>query len=513
MGILSDIFNGVASAVRNVGRGINSILDDVVGLDPNGQGIYQSALFKPFDDFLGIDPGNGGFFSFLRSKGLNVTFADFNSIVTQAVKAAIINTSIGSLQPTVSFDIKGVKFNTSYDLLQSKVSFGAQDTNFDFSYTLPKVGKPNTSTGSVGKILVGGQGSSTYIVNSLYDVVVETSKVSNEIDTIISNVHVTLPEYVENLTLTNHLQAINGNGNYHANTIIGSNSANIIQAFGGDDVINGLGGNDLIYGGEGNDLVNGGEGVDTMYGGLGDDIFIIDSSSDVVIEFSGEGHDSIRSSATVRLSGNVEDLTLLGSASINGYGNDAANVMSGNDASNAMYGGGGNDMVFGLGGNDYLFGEAGNDSLYGGAGTDWLVGGLGGDNLIGEGGADRFGYNGFWESTLAGGNDYIGFFNILEGDRIQIPVKPNALFNVGSVTGTSLQNALSVMYGDVNRSLIGTQPLGSNQGAVFSYGSRSYLTVNDNTQAFNSATDLLIDITGHSSFSSGFSIAVTSVFV
>lgn len=38
---------------------VNKFTDDILGVDPNGGGIYSF-----FDDKLGIDPNGGGVFSF-----------------------------------------------------------------------------------------------------------------------------------------------------------------------------------------------------------------------------------------------------------------------------------------------------------------------------------------------------------------------------------------------------------------------------------------------------------------
>ena len=75
----------------------------------------------------------------------------------------------------------------------------------------------------------------------------------------------------------------------------------------------------------------------------------------------------------------VENLTLLGVANINGTGNGSANVIT-----TVMPG---NNVMNGAGGTDTLNGGAGADTLNGGAGADLLIGGDGADTIdsgIGE---------------------------------------------------------------------------------------------------------------------------------
>jgi Ca2+-binding RTX toxin-like protein len=88
-----------------------------------------------------------------------------------------------------------------------------------------------------------------------------------------------------------------------------------------------------------------------MRGGDGDDLYFIDSAGDVVVENAGEGTDTIISRKSLTLGANVENLTLIGTASI-GTGNGLANVLLGQcvrqhaqraPAPTKMRGGAGND--------------------------------------------------------------------------------------------------------------------------------------------------------------------------
>jgi hypothetical protein len=101
------------------------------------------------------------------------------------------------------------------------------------------------------------------------------------------------------------------------------------------------------------DTLDGGLGNDTMTGGLGNDTYVVDSARDSASEASALGGvDTVQSSIGWTLGTNLENLTLTGSAVINGTGNALANTILGNDAANA------------------IDGKAGIDHLDGGEGSD-----------------------------------------------------------------------------------------------------------------------------------------------
>ncbi len=141
----------------------------------------------------------------------------------------------------------------------------------------------------------------------------------------------------------------------------------------------GAGGNDLLEGGSGNDSLVGGTGADTMHGGAGDDVYRVDDPGDVVSEESrgpgidDGGNDRVISTVSFTLGNFIEALTLTGSATIDGTGNDLQNNIYGNGADNVLTGNGGNDK---------LKGGAGDDTLIGGTGNDWLQGGTGHDHFV-----------------------------------------------------------------------------------------------------------------------------------
>ena len=117
----------------------------------------------------------------------------------------------------------------------------------------------------------------------------------------------------------------------------------------------------MLTGNSGANTLDGGAGADRMLGGLGNDTYVVDASTDIVTENVGEGTDTVQSGITYTLGANVENLTLTGTAAINGSGNALNNVLIGNSGVNTLSGGAGNDILNGASGKDTLTGGAGND--------------------------------------------------------------------------------------------------------------------------------------------------------
>jgi len=226
-----------------------------------------------------------------------------------------------------------------------------------------------------GSTMVGGTGDDTYAVpGEAIATVVVTEEADGGIDTVelgaVHDVHLTyqLPDFVENLTFAG--PRFTGYGNAENNIIV--------SGYGNDDLY-GYNGNDTLYGGSGYDRLEGGSGSDAMYGGWGNDIYQVGNRGDSVHENANEGNDLIESTVTYTLAANVEKLTLMGTAGINGTGNELANLLSGNGAANVLSGLDGDDTLYGLNGDDTLYGGAGNDRLEGGSGRDAMYGGAGDD--------------------------------------------------------------------------------------------------------------------------------------
>ena len=222
-----------------------------------------------------------------------------------------------------------------------------------------------------GDTMTGGDGSDTYICDANTDIIVETGLNGLEVDTVQAAVNWTLGARLENLTLTGGI-ATNGSGNNLDNVLRGNSAANLLNGFSGNDALFGNGGNDSLTGGSGNDTLTGGLGNDTANGGEGSDTYVVDANTDTIVETGvtlGD-IDTVQSAVNWTLGARLENLTLTGSAAINGSGNSSDNVVTGNGAANLLTGASGNDSLSGLGGADTLRGDAGNDVLTGGAGAD-----------------------------------------------------------------------------------------------------------------------------------------------
>ncbi|MDF0665708.1 MAG: calcium-binding protein [Nitrospira sp.] len=163
--------------------------------------------------------------------------------------------------------------------------------------------------------LAGNSGDDTYIVDDQGDVVTESA--NEGIDTVRSSVTRTLETDVENLTLTGSA-AIHGTGNALDNVLIGNSGANVLT------------------------------------GGSGNDSYVI-GADDTVVESAGEGIDGVQTGASSTLGTNVENLTLTGSASLIGVGNELANVLKADGSISVLAGGDGNDT--------YVIGPNGDDDI------------------------------------------------------------------------------------------------------------------------------------------------------
>jgi Ca2+-binding RTX toxin-like protein len=258
--------------------------------------------------------------------------------------------------------------------------------------------------------MVGLGGNDTYVVDDVADVVVEALAAGTDtVETEMVAYSLELIANVENLTYTGlDADAFTGTGNELNNVISGGDLADTLSGLSGNDTLNGGLGADTLNGGDGNDTLNGGDdadvleggigndalnggagedtlnggdgndtlnggddndtldggiGIDAMTGGAGDDTFFVQETGDTVSEGAGGGIDTVQSLAAsyTITDADVENLTLLGVAAINGTGNASDNIITGNSGNNVLSGGNGNDT---------LIGGLGDDTLNGGNNTD-----------------------------------------------------------------------------------------------------------------------------------------------
>ena len=212
--------------------------------------------------------------------------------------------------------------------------------------------------------LIGGKGDDVYYVDDGNDNVIEVD--GEGYDTIVASVSYAIPTGVDALTLADREDPF-GLGNFLDNLFGGIfDFSNDTTGYGNelDNVLIGNSGSNKLFGLAGDDLLNGGAGVDTMKGGSGDDTYVVDNSADIAAEISGEGIDLVQSSATYAIKGDVENLTLIGDAAVNGTGNSLDNVIVGNSAANIVNGGTGADSMRGGDGDDtYIVDNAGDRAV------------------------------------------------------------------------------------------------------------------------------------------------------
>ncbi|MCY1126914.1 calcium-binding protein [Frigidibacter sp. RF13] len=210
-------------------------------------------------------------------------------------------------------------------------------------------------------------------------------------------------------SLTGDIGADSLHGNAGADTLYGDIGYDVLSGDDGADLLIGGRGFDTLYGGADNDLLagwagddrlDGGTGDDSMFGAKGNDVYVVDSLGDRVYETQTDsdatdlgGYDRVESSVSFALAAYtgvsfVEDLTLTGTADIDGTGNRLANLMYGNSGNNVLSGWAGNDTIRGEAGADLMNGNVGDDLLQGGDGNDTIRGGKDNDTLRGDDGND-----------------------------------------------------------------------------------------------------------------------------
>ncbi len=344
-----------------------------------------------------LDGGAGA--DTLTGGGGNDTF-----IVDNSGDVVTASTGTDTIQSSITWDMSASGHNNAD--VENLVLTGSANIN-GTGNSLDNIITSNTGRDT----LTGGLGNDTYIVNNTADSVIENS--GEGTDTVQASISFTLGSNVENLVLTGSAN-IDGTGNIGNNVITGNTGDNTLTGGGGTDTLIGGGGNDnfvvaattvTITAGSGNDtiqsfvtwdmsasghnnsdvenltllgssnlnatgnsldnIITSNSGIDTLAGGLGNDTYIVNNSSDVVVENAGEGTDTIVTTTTYTLPTNFENLTATGTGNVTLTGSSGDNILTSNT---------GVDLLNGGDGNDTYFVNNTNDSITDTSGTDWLEG-------------------------------------------------------------------------------------------------------------------------------------------
>jgi len=281
-------------------------------------------------------------------------------------------------------------------------------------------GMDTLNGGAGADSMVGGNDDDVYIVDNPGDILVE--QVNGGIDEARSSVSYTLPDWVNNLTLTG--SAVSGTGNAVENLITGN---------GANNALSGMDGTDTLIGAAGNDTLTGGAGADTFVFNVApgaanaDRIMDFTSASDTLrldggafsaiggsgrfsagdVRFyaaagAANGHDAddriVYNTSTGDLyydadgagSGVAQLIATLNGAPSLGAGDlevvngttvtpsptptpTAGQTLNGTSNADTLVGGSGNDTIWGNAGNDWIEGRGGNDQLSGSSGQDSYV--------------------------------------------------------------------------------------------------------------------------------------------
>lgn len=254
--------------------------------------------------------------------------------------------------------------------------------------------------GGVGSdSMQGGKGSDVFFVDSAADKLGDSGDPTDK-DEVRSSITYSLASlgFIENALLLG-VAALNLTGNALGNVLTGNEGNNKLDGAAGDDTLHGNGGNDTLTGTAG--------GADDLLGGKGNDVYVPDTD-DSISEAVDEGIDLVQAAFTYSIApwANVENLTLTGTAAIDGTGNDGKNVITGNANAN---------------------------KLDGGAGTDTLVGGTGDDSYVVDDSGDKI------TEAAGGGTDTV--FSSAAKFSLSDNVEHLTLTGIGDIEGTG--NALA----------------------------------------------------------------------
>jgi Ca2+-binding RTX toxin-like protein len=419
--ITANLATGSATGT-NIGTDVLSQIESIIG-GQIGDSIVGSSGANVIDGYTGADTMVGGLGNdtyYVDNSGDVVT--ESSDTVSGGVDTIIstVTRTLGNYQEKLTLSGAAAINGTGNTLANSLTGNGANNVlkGGDGNDTLTGGAGADTLQGDLGAdSLVGGTGNDTYVVNlkstgGLEDLIVETSTVTTEIDTLqlagastnTSAVNISLA--ASSLLNVEHLNA--------------SSTGSSLLSLTGNALANSLTGNSA------NNIINGGSGTDTLVGGAGDDTYYVDVAGDVITETSTGGKDLVLSSllGTYVMGNYVEEGRINTSGTANLTGNSLSNILYAGAGNNILNGGAGTEAdtvsyqyglvsgatlgvtvsllltgaqttgrsgsdtltnienLTGSSLNDTLIGSAGNNVLDGGSGSDSLVGGLGNDTYV-----------------------------------------------------------------------------------------------------------------------------------
>lgn len=251
--------------------------------------------------------------------------------------------------------------------------------------------------------LAGGAGDDLYVIDTTLDVILESAGEGTDTASVAiaaSGGGWTLPSFLENAQITSTV-AFSLTGNSLDNRLTGNAMANTLS---------------------------GAAGADTLAGGAGDDVYLVDGTTDLIVEGVGAGVDLVRvgitqAGASYTLAANVENAEVTGGVALLLTGNALANRLTGSGAG------------------DTLVGDLGADTLVGGSGGDSLVGGAGDDLYLVDSLSDQV------AESAGGGNDTVQLSVATAGGAYSLGAEVENVVLMSTVnfnlTGNGLANRLT----------------------------------------------------------------------
>ncbi|MDZ7906492.1 MAG: M10 family metallopeptidase [Cypionkella sp.] len=168
------------------------------------------------------------------------------------------------------------------------------------NHLVGNAGNNSISGGAGNDTLQGGSGNDIYEIDTLNDVIIETSGRDevrgalsmNLIDARFAGIEDAWLNGTAGYALTGDAVANRLNGNSGGNTIKGDAGNDTVNGYAGNDLLYGGSSSDKLYGGTNNDSLDGGSSADSLYGGDQNDVLYGGSSGDKL--YGGSGKDRLQ---------------------------------------------------------------------------------------------------------------------------------------------------------------------------------------------------------------------------